>query len=130
MPLPPDSDAASPAPIVIDALDPETMALRCTVAKIAQALDDQNVRWCLVGDLMVALFAIEAGQISRPTADIDILGDARQRPSATEEITRRLNELGATATRSAALSQRRASASPSTARSSTCSPPTASVARR
>lgn len=82
--------------ITIDALDPETMALWRTVAKIARALDDQDVRWCLVGGLMVALFAIEAGQISRPTADIDILGDARQRPSATESITRQLTELGAT----------------------------------
>lgn len=45
---------------------------------------------------MVALFAIEAGQISRPTADIDILGDARQRPSATESIARQLTDLGAT----------------------------------
>lgn len=96
MSTPPDNAAGSPAQIVIDALDPETMALWRTVAKIAQALDDQNVRWCLVGGLMVALFAIEAGQISRPTADIDILGDARQRPSATESIARQLTDLGAT----------------------------------
>jgi hypothetical protein len=94
--MPPDNAAGSPTPIVIDALDPETMALWRTVAKIAQALDDQDVRWCLVGGLMVALFAIEAGQISRPTADIDILGDARQRPSATESITGQLTQLGAT----------------------------------
>src|SRR5215218_5734499 len=80
--------------ITITVLDPETMALWRTVARIARALDDQDVRWCLVGGLMVALFAIEAGQISRPTADI--LGDARQRPSATESITRQLTELGAT----------------------------------
>jgi hypothetical protein len=94
----PSASGAGPAaPIVtIDALDPATMALWRTVARIAQALDDQDVRWCLVGGLMVALFAIEAGQISRPTADIDILGDARQRPSATESITRQLTELGAT----------------------------------
>jgi hypothetical protein len=94
--MPPGGNALPPGPvIVIDALDPNTMALWRTVATIAQALDDQDVRWCLVGGLMVALFAIEAGQISRPTADIDILGDARQRPSATESITRQLTELGA-----------------------------------
>src|ERR1700730_7658154 len=44
---------------------------------------------------MVALFAIEAGRIQRPTADIDILGDARQRPSGTEIVTSCLHELGA-----------------------------------
>jgi hypothetical protein len=79
---------------VIDALDPETMALWRTVAKVAPALEDQHMRWCLVGGLMVALFAIEAGQISRPTADIDILGDTRQRPSGTEWIATQLTKLG------------------------------------
>jgi hypothetical protein len=44
---------------------------------------------------MVALFAIEAGQIQRPTTDIDILGDARQRPSGTEAVTEQLERMGA-----------------------------------
>lgn len=85
-----------PAEIVVDALDPATMALWRTVAKVAKTLDDQHMRWCLVGGLMVGLFAIEAGQISRPTTDIDILGDARQRPSGTEWVTEQLAKLGAT----------------------------------
>src|SRR3954447_24468390 len=38
-----------PAEIVVDALDPATMDLWRTVAKIANALDDQHMRWCLVG---------------------------------------------------------------------------------
>jgi hypothetical protein len=63
--------------IVIDVSDPDAIALWRTVARIADALDDQETRWCLVGGLMVALFAIEAGQLQRPTTDIDILGDAR-----------------------------------------------------
>jgi hypothetical protein len=83
-----------PKVITIDALDPDTMALWRTVAKIAQTLGDHEVRWCLVGGLMVALFAIEAGQVQRPTTDIDILGDARQRPSGTMAVTERLRALG------------------------------------
>lgn len=59
--------------IAIDALDPQTMALWQTVCRIAKALEQEQTRWCLVGGLMVALFAIEAEQIQRPTSDIDIL---------------------------------------------------------
>jgi len=84
------------AEIMVDALDPATMNLWRTVAKVAKTLDDQHMRWCLVGGLMVSLFAMEAGHISRPTTDIDILGDARQRPSGTEWVTEQLAKLGAT----------------------------------
>ena len=80
--------------IVIDFGDPDAMALWRTVARIADTLDGQETRWCLVGGLMVALFAIEAGQLQRPTTDIDILGDARQRPSGTEAVTERLERIG------------------------------------
>jgi hypothetical protein len=94
----PDPDGAiDPVPeITIAALENETMALWRTVASVARSLEDQQMRWCLVGGLMVALFAIEAGQRSRPTKDIDILGDARQRPSATERLANHLLDLGAT----------------------------------
>lgn len=91
------TEAISTPEIRIDALDPETMALWRTVARIAQALGYDGQRWCLVGGLMVALYAIEAGQGTRVTTDIDLLGDARQRPSGTEWITSRLQQdLGAT----------------------------------
>jgi len=91
------ADAAPTPEISIDVLDPDTMALWRTVAEVAKRLDDDRMRWCLVGGLMVALYAIESGQIARPTVDIDILGDARQRPSGTEWIAERLrDELGAT----------------------------------
>lgn len=83
--------------IVIDALDPATTGLWRAVCRIARALDaEHNTRWCLVGGLMVASFAIEAHQLARATRDIDILGDARQRPSGTELVTSRLLALGGT----------------------------------
>ncbi|HTA05995.1 MAG TPA: hypothetical protein VK774_06505 [Solirubrobacteraceae bacterium] len=81
--------------IVIDALDPDAMALWRMIAKIAKALEQEHVEWCLVGGMMVALFALEAGQIQRATTDIDILGDARQRPSATTAVADYLRDLGA-----------------------------------
>ena len=80
--------------IVIDVSDPDAMKLWRTVAKIADSLDGRQTRWCLVGGLMVGLFAIEAGQLQRPTTDIDLLGDARQRPSGTRAITEQLERMG------------------------------------
>jgi hypothetical protein len=90
----PPADAARPI-IHVDAVDPDTMALWRTVAKVAQTLEEEHVGWCLVGGLMVALFAMEAGQIQRATTDIDVLGDARQRRSGTEQVAERLVALGA-----------------------------------
>lgn len=46
--------------------------------------------------LMVALFAIETQQTQRATTDIDVLTDARARPSGTAWATGRLQALGAT----------------------------------
>ena len=66
-----------------------------TVAKVAAAFGDDR-RWCLVGGLMVALFAIEAEQTQRATTDIDVLADARARPSGTAWAAKRLEALGAT----------------------------------
>lgn len=82
--------------VVIDVTDPHAMELWRTVAKIADSLAGEKIRWCLVGGLMVALFAIEAGELQRATTDIDILGDARQRPSATGAVAERLEEIGGT----------------------------------
>lgn len=81
--------------IRIDLIDPDAMELWRTVVKVATALGEDR-RWCLVGGLMVALFAIEAQQPQRATTDIDVLADARSRPSATEWASRRLESLGAT----------------------------------
>jgi hypothetical protein len=82
------------ASIRIETLNPEVATLWRTVVKVARELGEDR-SWCLVGGLMVGLFAIEAGQEQRATSDIDILGDARKRPSATERISRRLEGLGA-----------------------------------
>ena len=117
--------------IRIDALDPETMALWRTVAKIAQVLDDERVRWSLVGGLMVALYAIESGQIARPTVDIDILGDARQQPSGTAWVTSRLqDDLGAVRHDVSGVDFEKGFRSRSTATSLTSSPLTDSAGRR
>lgn len=81
------------ASIEINLIDPDAMELWRTVAKVASALgEDRN--WCLVGGLMVALFAIESQQTQRATTDIDVLADARARPSATEWVSARLESLG------------------------------------
>ena len=48
---------------------------------------------------MVALFAIEAQQTQRATTDIDVLADARARPSGTVWAAERLKALGATTVR-------------------------------
>ncbi len=91
----PRPDNGAPVSIHIDPIDPDTMELWRTVAKVAAAFDT-DPRWCLVGGLMVALFAIEAQQAQRATTDIDVLTDARARPSGTAWATERLRALGAT----------------------------------
>jgi hypothetical protein len=93
--VPRDDDGAPVASIRIEPIDPDAMELWRTVAKVAEAFG-RDGRWCLVGGLMVALFAIEAQQTQRATTDIDILTDARARPSGTAWATGRLKALGAT----------------------------------
>jgi hypothetical protein len=83
------------ASIRIELIDPDAMELWRTVAKVAAVFGGDR-RWCLVGGLMVALFAIEAQQAQRATTDIDFLADARARPSGTVWATQRLELLGAT----------------------------------
>lgn len=93
--MPETSGSRPVASIRIDLIDPDAMELWRTVAKVAAALGEDR-KWCLVGGLMVALFAIEAQQTQRATTDIDVLADARARPSATEWAAERLQSLGAT----------------------------------
>jgi len=52
--------------------------------------------WCLVGGLMVQLHAFEHAADARPTDDIDVLGNARARPSMTVRLASILDKLGAT----------------------------------
>ena len=51
-------------------------------------------RWSLIGGLMVQLHAFERGSGSRPTSDIDLLGDSRRRPPMTAQIAKVLVEQG------------------------------------
>jgi hypothetical protein len=51
--------------------------------------------WSLIGGLMVQLHGFEHEDDLRPTADIDILGDARKPPTMTEQIASILIEKGA-----------------------------------
>ncbi|MGA9875547.1 MAG: hypothetical protein WBQ21_07045 [Solirubrobacteraceae bacterium] len=96
MTLPHGEDHEAPvASIRIELIDPDAMALWRTVAKVAATFGPDR-RWCLVGGLMVALFAIEKQQAQRATTDIDLLTDARARPSGTAWATARLKALGAT----------------------------------
>jgi hypothetical protein len=64
--------------VVIDALDPDTMALWRTVARIARSFEERKLQWCLVGGLMVALFAIGVRTpVRRPTPlDVDLHQDS------------------------------------------------------
>jgi hypothetical protein len=95
MTVSPTDEQQPVASIRIELIDPNAMELWRTVAKVAAALG-RDRRWCLVGGLMVALFAIEAQQNQRSTTDIDVLADARARPSGTAWATGHLTALGAT----------------------------------
>lgn len=80
--------------IEIDPANQDARRLWETIGRIAHELKDID-GWCLVGGLTVQLFAYEHGQAARPTADVDILADARDRPSKTEVVAGKLQELGA-----------------------------------
>jgi hypothetical protein len=63
------------------------------VLELAEILGPE-VRWSLIGGLMVQLHGFECGGVARPTADIDILGDSRRRPEVTERIAAAVVERG------------------------------------
>lgn len=77
-------------------VDPPTEDARklwLALGELAEAFG-RDTGWCLVGGLMVQLHAYEHGASVRPTEDIDLLGDARQRPSGTEALARVVSERG------------------------------------
>ena len=82
------------APVIeIRAVDEETAQLWRKVAELAREFGvDQE--WTLVGGLMVQLHAYERGANPRPTTDIDLLADARRRPTAVSRIARAIKEMG------------------------------------
>jgi hypothetical protein len=81
-------------PIAVDPPTKEALRLWQKLGELAVEFGAER-HWCLVGGLMVQLHAYEHGAESRPTTDIDILGDARRRPSMTEQLALILKDLGA-----------------------------------
>ncbi|MEX2448401.1 MAG: nucleotidyl transferase AbiEii/AbiGii toxin family protein [Solirubrobacterales bacterium] len=81
------------SPIEIHPGDESAKKLWEAVAKLANHLEPQR-GWCLVGGLMVQLHAYEHAADPRPTRDIDLLGDARAKPSVTEHLGKAIDELG------------------------------------
>jgi len=71
--------------IEIHSTTPEARRLWQKVLQLAEALGG-DAPWVLIGGLMVQLHGFEHGDGSRPTVDIDLLGDSRQRPAMTEQI--------------------------------------------
>lgn len=82
-----------PKTIEIDPLDQAEIDLWGAVTRIASHLGP-GPQWCLVGGLMVQLHAYEHAATPRPTRDIDLLGDARKRPSVTMLMGEAVEELG------------------------------------
>lgn len=80
------------SPIEIHPGDESARKLWEAVAKLARHLPQQG--WCLVGGLMVQLHAFEHAASPRPTGDIDLLGDARAKPSVTEQVGQAIDEMG------------------------------------
>lgn len=80
------------SPIEIHPEDGSARKLWEAVAKLAHHLGPRG--WCLVGGLMVQMHAYEHAASPRPTSDIDLLGDARAKPSVTEQIGKTIDELG------------------------------------
>ncbi len=79
--------------ILVDPPTQEAKHLWSKVIEVAQAFGPET-KWSLVGGLMVQLHGFEHGGEVRPTVDIDVLGDSRQRPAATSRIAETLVELG------------------------------------
>jgi len=79
--------------IGISPANPAAKALWAKTLELAESFGAEE-RWSLIGGLMVQLQAFERGGGSRPTADIDILGDSRRRPPVTARIAEILVERG------------------------------------
>lgn len=83
---------------IVVQVDPPTedaVNLWATMLELAEAFEP-HAPWALIGGLMVQLHGYEAGDIVRPTTDIDVLGDARG-ARMTERIAQTLIDRGGTA---------------------------------
>lgn len=80
---------------VVNVEPPDAEAKRLWRSALELAQDfGVDERWALVGGLMVQLHAIERDRTARLTADIDFLGDSRQRPAMTVRMAEALKERG------------------------------------
>lgn len=78
--------------VVMEPPDDHSRALWRQALSVMRQLEGD---WTLVGGLMVQLHCHRwGGNHTRTTVDIDLLADSRRRPSATERIATRLQELG------------------------------------
>jgi hypothetical protein len=84
----------SPRIIDVRPVDDDARRLWEKVGELAREFGVDQ-RWCLVGGLMVQLYAYEHAASPRATSDIDVLADARARPSMTRRLAEQLDELGA-----------------------------------
>ncbi|HEV7482432.1 MAG TPA: hypothetical protein VGO13_04970 [Solirubrobacterales bacterium] len=80
-------------PIAINPSTEEAKRLWAMALDLAEAFG-VGAKWTLVGGLMVQLHGFEHHEDSRPTIDIDVLGDSRQRPAMTKRIAEILLERG------------------------------------
>src|SRR5436190_21511924 len=89
--------ATAPNDTIIININPPTPEARRLWAKALELAElfGTDERWSLVGGLMVQLHGFEHGSTSRPTVDIDVLGDSRARPALTQRISEVLTEHGA-----------------------------------
>jgi hypothetical protein len=81
--------------ISVDPPTPEAARLWEKALELATLFGTEE-GWSLVGGLMVQLHAYERRRGSRLTADIDLLGDSRQRPAMTKRMAEALVERGGT----------------------------------
>src|SRR5436190_15842842 len=88
--------ATAPNDTIIININPPTPEARRLWAKALELAElfGADERWALVGGLMVQLHGFEHGSGSRPTVDIDVLGDSRRRPAMTKRIAEVLTERG------------------------------------
>lgn len=90
----PESDDNNIIIIDVDPPTAEAKRLWGKVLELAEAFGgDEN--WTLVGGLMVQLHGYQYGSTSRPTVDIDLLGNSRSRPPGTKWMAEVLTERGA-----------------------------------
>ncbi len=84
--------------ITINPSTPEARRLWAKTLELAEAFGSAG-QWALIGGLMVQLHSYEHNSDTRPTIDIDFLGDSRRRLGTTQRIATIIEGLGGEMTR-------------------------------